>query len=470
MRWKPTAALLAAAALGFAINYCIVRPATDLERQSLPTVTTGADNPLGIPAAIEHPNNKFLRPFYADRAGLKVVYEKQIFSLRQPAMMYVPADIEGRTMLPWQTSENGKPGLYGLFPGSNLTLLDNKLYDIGVGTLFLKVRNESVQGLVGFVPIDIIIGETKPAGDELWRAEDAARLKDLSLVDIDGLPLYAILRPTDAKEVERQIAMLSNPSNYDGALGGGHPGVHPVSAANTVYGVLMYALRPGVDSALRNRAISAAQQFFEAYAFPKADQIKAGVVAWPYTFEWNLNWGIKLSPPWYSAYANAVMSAAASILFKETGDEKYRALALAALRYLDLPIQDGGARYSVSGFQLPAEYVYDSPPVPNVRVLDGELIAAVATYNAARLLGNSWALGLFQRQAYSLSMQMDFYTRKDGRMLFATYVEEMPDHYQWILWSNLQALGNITKDRRFSNTADLLRPHINAKDCQTKGC
>lgn len=470
MRWKTTVAVLTAAVIGAAITYCVIRPATNQEVPNLPTVTMGSNNPLGIPAVIDLPNNKFLRPFYADRAGLKVIYEKHIFSLQQPAMMYAPADIEGRIMLPWRTSENGKPGLYGLFAGTILTLLDNKIYDFGVGTLFLKVRNESAQGLIGFVPMDIIIGETKPANDGLWRAENAAELKNLSLVDIDGLPLYAILRPTDANEVDRQIAVLSDPSQYDGALGGGQPGIHPVSAANTVYGVLLYALRPGVDSSLRSKAISAAQQFFDAYALPKADQIRPGVVAWPYTFEWNLNWGIKLSPPWYSAYANAVMSAAASILFKETGDEKYRTLALAALRYLDLPIQDGGARYSVSGFQLPAEYVYDSPPMPNVRVLDGELIAAVATYNAARLLGDSWALALFQRQAYSLSMQMDFYTRKDGRMLFATYVEEMPDHYQWILWSNLQTLGNITKDRRFSNTADLLRPHINAKDCQQKGC
>ncbi|KAA5926346.1 hypothetical protein F1536_12395 [Achromobacter xylosoxidans] len=470
MRWKLTAALLAATTISSAVTYVAVNSGREDREYSLPAVTIGADNELGIPAVVDHPNNKFLRPFYADRAGIRVTYEKQIFSLQQPAMMYVPADIEGRTMLPWRTSENGKPGLYGLYPGNTLVLLDNKLYDLGVGTLFIKVRNESAKGLIGFVPADIVIGETKPADNALWRAQDVAKLKNLSIVDIDGIPLYAILRPTDDSEVARQIAILADPSKYSGALGGGQPGVHPVSAANTVYGVLLYALRPGADSALRASAISAAEKFFGSYAFPKADQIKPGVVAWPYTFEWNLNWGIKLSPPWYSAYANAVMSAAASILFKETGEEKYRQLALASLRYLDLPIQDGGARYSVSGYQLPAEYVYPSPPIPNVRVLDGELIAAVATYNAARMLGDSWALTLFQRQAYSLSMQLDFYTRKDGRMLFATYVEEMPDHYQWILWSNLQALGNITKDRRFSDTADRLKPHVSAKDCQQKGC
>ena len=123
------------------------------------------------------------------------------------------------------------------------------------------------------------------------------------------------------------------------------------------------------------------------------------------------------------------MAAASAVLYKETGEQKYKALTLAALRYLDLPIQDNGARYDVSGFQLPAEYVYNTPPIPNVRVLDGELIASVATYSAARLLGDSSLLSLFQRQAYSLSMQMDFYTRDSGRMLFATYVEEMPEHY-----------------------------------------
>jgi hypothetical protein len=39
----------------------------------LPAITYGASNSLGIPAIIERPNNKFLRPFYADRADIKVV-------------------------------------------------------------------------------------------------------------------------------------------------------------------------------------------------------------------------------------------------------------------------------------------------------------------------------------------------------------------------------------------------------------
>jgi hypothetical protein len=111
-------------------------------------------------------------------------------------MMYILADIEGgRTMLPWQISEQGKPGLYGLYPGNMLTLLDDKLYDFGIGTLFIKIKNKSAEGRVGFVPADIIIGETRPADDALWRAKDIDKFKELATVDIDGILTYAISLP-----------------------------------------------------------------------------------------------------------------------------------------------------------------------------------------------------------------------------------------------------------------------------------
>lgn len=105
-------------------------------------------------------------------------------------------------MLPWQTSEHGKPGLYGLYPGNMLTLLDDKLYelddklyDFGIGTLFIKIKNKSAEGRVGFVPADIIIGETRPADDALWRAKDIDKFKELATVDIDGILTYAISLP-----------------------------------------------------------------------------------------------------------------------------------------------------------------------------------------------------------------------------------------------------------------------------------
>ena len=157
-------------------------------------------------------------------------------------------------------------------------------------------------------------------------------------------------------------------------------------------------------------------------------------------------------------------------MYRLTNDVRYKDLALKAGRFVGIPIEQGGAEYQVSGFRLPAEYVYDVRRSPNIRVLDGEILTLIGLYNAARLL-SSWELyEIFVRQAFSIAMQLDFYTNDDGSLIFAAYLEEMPEHYVITVWRSLQVLGNITKDRRFLRSAQKLRPHIPAKWCEANGC
>jgi len=69
----------------------------------------------------------------------------------------------------------------------------------------------------------------------------------------------------------------------------------------------------------------------------------------------------------------------------------------------------------------------------------------------------------------SLAMQLPLFQNADGSLSFAMYVEEMPDGYTWSVWSALQALSNIIKDRRFLDAAQRMEPHIPAELRELKG-
>jgi hypothetical protein len=435
------------------------------------TVTHETDRYLGIPAVVRHPNNTTQYPYFALREGLKVRYLKNIFSTNQPDLLWIPEESDGKTLLRWQTAKVGSAGLYGIFPGNILTLLDNELYDFGVGTRFVKVRLEEPE-LVGYTLLETIIGETEVVDDALWAAEDIPRLKKTTVLDYKGCPIYAVHLPSfNQREIGHWIKILADPTTYPTALNGAQPGgVHPVFATTTVNSLLLHTLQTEGKEAEKQAIRQAVQHFFENYVFstktPRADQS----VSWPYHFPWTMNWGIRLSPPWYSAYTNGVVTQTAALLYALTGEQRYQVLALEAAQYLNTSISKGGAEYEVAGFHLPAEYVYNTPPLPNVRVLDGEFITITALYNGARLLGDSQLLHIFMRQAFSLAMQLAYYVQPDGNLYFSTYIEEMPMHYKWVLWSNLQALANITKDRRFFDVAKVLRPHIPDFWCQSNGC
>jgi D-glucuronyl C5-epimerase C-terminus len=463
--WSSVAiAVIVGSLIGYTANLLMTS-----DPHSLPTITNNIDPTLGIPAVVKRPNNIALKPYVADQAGLQVRYEADIIRTLNGDMLYSPKLVGDRIFLPWQTSDNGAPGLFGIFPGNVITLLDNPLYDLGVGTLMVKARLDH-NGLEGFIPLSTIIGDTVPANDDLWSADDVGRLKERVLVTFEGRIIYTYGVPRDAKVIEKDIAALLDPSAYSDSLSAGQTGVHPVYAANVVAGLLQLALRPDTDPDLKRRILTAAKTIFDNYFFPSAVEQSAGTVSWPYQFEWTTNWGIALKPPWYSAYTNGVLSSAAAIMFRLTDDERYRQLALKSGRYVGLPIEQGGAEYQVSGFRLPAEYVYQVQRTPNIRVLDGEIITLIGMYNAARLL-SSWELyEIFVRQAFSLAMQLQFFSNDDGSLIFATYLERMPEHYMRDVWVGLLIIGNMTKNRQFLKSANALRPHIPAKWCESDGC
>jgi hypothetical protein len=434
----------------------------------LPTLSSSVDPLLGIPAEIHRPNNAKSTPYSPTWAGLRLRYEGDVFRARNPSMVYVPLQDNGRVLLPWQTSEQGKPGLLGLFPGNVLTLVDDRLYDLGVGTLMVKVRAEG-RSSGGYVPLGHILGNMVEADDSLWSAGDLDRVRKKIVFDFKGTRIYAIDQ-AQSGNIEVIIQTFQTPATYASALSGGQSGIHPVYAGGLLASALFYALRPDAPPQIRDRVVSAAAVFFDEYVFKAAMDQGSGAISWPYPFDWTANWGVALKPPWFSAYANAAFSSAAAAMHRLTGEERYRRLAEKAARYIGLPIERGGAEYDVSGFKLPAEYVYSFRDTPNIRVLDGELITTVLLYNAARLLGDWDMLWVAARHAMSLAIQLEYFRNEDGSLMFAAYVEKMPRHYVWTIWANLQALANISKDRRFKVAADALRPHIDANQCKAFGC
>lgn len=436
----------------------------------LPEVTTHDDNFYDVPMLVRRVNNDLLRPYYAEREGLRVRYTLPTLSNFQPDMMYIPMDREGRVMLPWQTSNEGGPGLWGIFPGNELILLDNYIYDFGVGAYYVRVHNLTTD-IEGFMTLEALLAETEVVGDQLWEAEDLNRLFAASLVELESMRIYAIQLPTDLNEIERTLQAFEDPAMQNAVLGGGQPvGVHPVYAANSLQGVLTHYLEPETTEEQRARILEASEAFFDNYVFPNAEDVVPGVISWRYEFEWNMNWGVRLDVPWYSAYANARFAEASAIMYRLTGEERYAQLARDAMEFVTHPLTEGGAEYEVSGFHFPMEYHYPTHGVPNTRVLDGELIAVVSLYNTARLLGDSEMMRDFFRQGASLAMNMSMYEQEDGRLLFAMYVEQMPHQYQWVMWSNLMTLANIMKDRRFFELAQGVRPHISEFWCNANGC
>lgn len=440
------------------------------EARGLPLVTESVDPVLGIPVRVHRPHNAFLKPFSPTWSGTVVRYTGQLFSRNAQEIIWIPELVDGKYLLRWQTTEKGSPGLQGIFLGNELELLDNNLYDFGVGALFVKVHSR-VAGVTGYALLETIIGETEVVGDSFRVVKDSERFRKTTAVDIDGIMAYALKIPNDRANLTALTEILTNPHRYATELSGGNVGgVHPVYAISSVYLLLLQAHTADVPSDERAKVLKAAIAFVDNYLDPKKVTIAPGVVSWAFGMDWTVSWGIKLSPPWYSAYANSNAAALCSVLYHLTKDERYRSLAQQAAAYLSRPLGAGGSEYDISGFKYPAEYVYPSPPLPNIRVLDGEVISVLALYNAARFLGDSEMLRIAYRQMASLAMAMEYYRQKSGNLYFSYYIEEMPEHYKWQVWSNLQVLALVAKERRFAEAAKALLPNVPAKWCEANGC
>lgn len=143
------------------------------------------------------------------------------------------------------------------------------------------------------------------------------------------------------------------------------------------------------------------------------------------------------------------MASAAAAMFRLTGEQRYAELARKAVNWLKLPMEHGGALYRNEGFVFVAEYAYRSPPLPNIRVLDGEMMAAVSTFNTAAMLQDPEMARFAVQLAYSLVAQLDLFTAKDGRIMNARY-QWLVDTDNYLLPMQRLAieLGMITKDQR----------------------
>lgn len=424
---------------------------------------------LDIPTVVSRPNASSLRPYFALRSGLEVKYIGNMFSQNQPDLIWVPHLENGKERLVWSTHADGEGGLVGLFEGDVVTLVDDVIYDLDVGTLFVKVKKGDFP--VGYMLLETLIGETEVQNDALIVATDPARFRKFSSVLFDRALLFEQTVTNDYAELRNNIGRLLDDQSYDQTLNGGVAGgVHPLFAMSTARTMLFTALQEETPEDLRNETIASVAHFFEEYVLKEKVSLGEGMISWPYNFEWNLNWGIKLSPPWYSPFANSQVVVVSAIMYKLTGLDKYKKIAYEAALFITTPISEGGSEYKIDGFRLPAEYVYPTPPLPNVRVLDGELGVAISLYNAARILGDSNMLSDATAYFASIAMNLEGYITEDGDLSFAHYFEKMPDGYRWPMWTLLQNAAMITKDRRFSVYATTQTEFIGEIYCKEYGC
>ncbi len=141
-------------------------------------------------------------------------------------------------------------------------------------------------------------------------------------------------------------------------------------------------------------------------------------------------------------------------MFRFTGEDRYAVLARQAVAWMRIPAEQGGALYHDGPFAFVAEYPSRTPSQPNISVLDGEMIAAIAIYDTAVLLDDQEMLRFAAQLAYSLVNKADMATTADGRIQNA--------RYQWLIntesyilpMQRLAALlGIMTKDRRMLDHA-----------------
>ena len=336
-----------------------------------------------------------------------------------------------------------------------------------MGTLFAKVRLPDQK--TGFVLLETVIGEMD-SNPDLIVAKDRDLFTRNSSVDYEGIRLYEQTVTDDRTALQREIKNLSEPTTYAQNFSAPNGTIHPLLIASSARTMLFSALKQGIDPKVRQAAIDSAEIFFHSYVFKEKIEVKPGLISWPYKMDWTTNWGIKLSPPWYSPYCNSQIVEAGALLHRLTGKPEYAAIAHDAMAFITTPIDKGGAEYDIGGFKLPAEYVYATPPLPNIRVLDGEFAVAIAIYNGARLLGDSSMLQTSFKYFASLAMQMEAYTSPDGDLQFSQYIEKMPDGYRWPMWALVQNASLITKDRRFSDVARRLTKFIPEASCKSYGC
>ena len=139
--------------------------------------SSDVDGYLGIPTTVRRMNAHLLKPYSRLQEGLRVRYAGNRFSTNQPDLIWVPEFADGRYKLRWETlgTKVDGAGLVSIFQGNVLRILDDTLYDFGVGTLFAHVENET-SGKSGYTLYETIIGDCDPADDSVWVADDTVNI------------------------------------------------------------------------------------------------------------------------------------------------------------------------------------------------------------------------------------------------------------------------------------------------------
>ncbi|WP_342711217.1 D-glucuronyl C5-epimerase family protein [Bradyrhizobium sp. B124] len=326
---------------------------------------------------------------------------------------------------------------YPVVVGDEFDVVDDEFHDLRAGSTFVKVRRIRDQ-FVGYLPLQAFVAETVPSESI-----------DNVMGSIDGHRVMLIFggSPTTAIDTAKAIDGKALASVYSAPISKG--AIHPVTAGNHLASMLLGLGLPHIDEATRETTLAAARRVFDEYIFPAKIEIRPGVAAWPNTYDFPIPWNAKMKAPWFSGYSNGVIANAAAVMFRLTGEDRYAELARAAVAWMKLPAADGGALYQDGAGMFVAEYPSDAPTVPNIGVLDGEMIAALAVYNTAALLEDDQMMRFAAQLAYSLVNKTDQCTTADGRINNA--------RYQWLITTDSYItpmkrwavqLGIITKDRR----------------------
>ena len=239
--------------------------------------------------------------------------------------------------------------------------------------------------------------------------------------------------------------------------------IHPLQAGAHAHRIGVWALCTQRTAEERERVARLIDDMFTTYGM-RAVRSLGNVLAWPYTFDFSMPWGTKLASPWYSGYANSAMVGACACAWRLTGKTLYRDAAQRGAAFLRRPLFEGGAFYVSDGFKYIAEYCYPAPPIPNYRVLDGELCSLIFLYNAALMLADSELLAFALELAPGLARELDLFCAVDGLPIFGMDGQPMNPTYMWQLWMSLQLLANAFKDRRFADHARRWRAGILQKD------
>ncbi|MFC1610911.1 D-glucuronyl C5-epimerase family protein [Myxococcota bacterium] len=423
-------AVLAAALLSQHVRITRLETAAQLEVTRV--APAGRAPYLDVPAVVRRPNGP--PSIYSPRrTGLRVTYTGNRFSVSAKDVLFVAMRRDDGDA--WAINHVAE-----LTSGDELELLSDELLDYGVSTLFVEAKKTATDQR-GLLAYETLIGEMRPVELGAWDLEPLG----------DGWTIYDPM-PSDPGEVARQAAALDGEYTETFAWVA-EKGVHPLRAAKAVAAVLLDVVSEAPASPRRQLAVDRATRFFE-WARGAAASNTDGAIMWPYEAPWPVHWGITIEPPWYSAYANGRMGFAAALLAHLSGDRQLETLARRAFDFVGGRIDRGGATYEIDGFVLPAEYVYPTPPLPNIRILDGELMTAIDTYNTAVVLGDSDLLRLAARYGASLAAQLSSYETEEGFLQNARYPWLVDDPtYLKAMQHAARTLAAIHKDRIFAEQA-----------------